>query len=107
MHDFALKWFRKENAKQAQTTESILDTQNKAYKECLKKLSGLIDMRANQELTEEEFKMRKEPLTAEKQRWENIFNKTGKDVDLLYEKSRRGLLTLPEMQEPSLKKANL
>ena len=87
LHDFALKWFRKENAKQAELNESILDTQNKAYKDCLKKLSGLIDMRANQELTEEEFKMRKEPLTAEKKRWEDVFNKTGKDVDLFMKKA--------------------
>lgn len=87
LHDFALKWFRKENAKQAQTTESILDTQNKAYKDCLKKLSGLIDMRAAQEITEEEFRMRKDPLTSEKKHWEEIFNRTGNDVDLLVKKA--------------------
>ena len=87
LHEFALKWFRKENAKQAHITESVLDTQNKAYKECLKKLSGLIDMRAAQEITEEEFKMRKEPLTIEKQHWEAIFNKAGKDVDLFMKKA--------------------
>ena len=87
LHEFALKWFRKENAEQAQTTESILDTQNKAYKDCLKKLSGLIDMRAAQEITEEEFRMRKDPLATEKKRWEEIFNKTGNDVDLLIKKA--------------------
>src|SRR3989344_725465 len=87
LHDFALKWSRQENARQAQATESILDTQHKAYKECLKKLSGLIDMRANQEITEEEFKMRKEPLTADKKRWEDIFSKTDKDVDAFMKKA--------------------
>ena len=76
-----------ENAKQAQTNESILDMQNKAYKECLKKLSGIIGMRANQELTEEEFKMQKEPLVVEKLHWENIFNKTGKNVDAFMKKA--------------------
>jgi len=87
LHDFALKWSMQENAKQAQTNESILDMQNKAYKECLKKLSGIIGMRANQELTEEEFKMQKEPLVAEKLHWENIFNKTGKNVDAFMKKA--------------------
>ena len=87
LHDFALKWSMQENAKQAQTTQSILDTQNKAYKECLKKLSGIIAMRANQELTEEEFKTQKEPLVVEKLHWENIFNKTGKDVDAFMKKA--------------------
>jgi hypothetical protein len=87
LHDFALEWSKKENTKQAQTTEAVLDTQNKAYKDCLKKLSGLINMRAAQEITQEEFIMQKEPLTAEKQHWENIFNKTGKDVDLFMQKA--------------------
>ena len=87
LHDFALKWSMQENAKQAQTNESILDMQNKAYKECLKKLSGIIGMRANQELTEEEFKMQKEPLVVEKLHWENIFNKTGKNVDAFMKKA--------------------
>ena len=87
LHDFALKWFKTENAKTIQTTESVLDTQNKAYKDCLKKLSGLIDMRANGEINEDEFKMRKEPLTAEKQRWENIFNQTGSNFDRFMKKA--------------------
>ena len=87
LHEYALKWFRIENAKTAQTTESVLDTQNKAYKECLKKLSGLIDMRAAQEITQEEFTMRKEPLASEKNRWENIFNRTGSEFDLFMKKA--------------------
>ncbi len=87
LHDFALKWFRKENAKVAQTTASVVDTQQKAYKDCLKKLSGLIDMRANQEITEEEFKMRKDPLTVEKKRWDDLFNKTTQSVDTWIKKA--------------------
>ena len=31
--------------------------------------------------------MRKEPLTAEKNRWENIFNRTGSEFDLFMKKS--------------------
>ena len=87
LHDFALKWFKKENAKVAVKTESILDLQNKEYKNCLKKLSGLIDMRAGQEINAEEFKMRLEPLTAEKERWEDIFSKTGKDFTAFMKKA--------------------
>jgi len=87
LHDFALKWFKKENAKVYSKTENILDLQNKEYKNCLKKLSGLIDMRAGQEITEEEFKMRKEPLTAEKERWEGMFNKTGQDFNAFMKKA--------------------
>ena len=81
LHDYALKWFRSENANKAQTTEAVIDMQQKAYKDCLKKLSGLIDMRAGQEITAEEFKIKKEPLEAEKKRWEDLLNKTSQDVN--------------------------
>ena len=87
LHEYALRWFRIENAKTAQTTESVLERQNKLYKECLKRISGLIDMRAAGEITEEEFKIKKEVLTTEKMRWENVFNKTGKDVNSLMQKA--------------------
>jgi len=81
LHEFALKWFKNKNAEKSQTIEAVVDTQQKSYKDCLKRLSGLIDMRAGQEITAEEFKMRKEPLEAEKKHWENLFNKTSQDVN--------------------------
>ena len=87
LYKFALKWLKKDNAGKIETTESILDAQNKAYKECLKELSGLIHMRAAQEITEDEFKIEKEPLIVAKKHWENIFNKTGKDMDAFMKKT--------------------
>ena len=86
LHEYGLKWVKKNNASKVITNESVLDTQNKAYKECLKKISGLIDMRAGQEISKEEFEMKKEPLMADKKRWENVFNKTGNDVDAFVKK---------------------
>jgi len=87
LHDFALEWLRDENKKEAQTTTSVLNAQEKGYKDCLKKLAGLIDMRAAQEIDEEEFKMRKFPLTEEKKRWEQAFNKTSQSVDQWLDKA--------------------
>lgn len=87
LHEYGLKWVKKNNANKAITNEAVLDTQNKAYKECLKKISGLIDMRAGQEISKEEFEMKKEPLMADKKRWENVFNKTGNDVDAFVKKA--------------------
>ena len=80
-------YIKLEKAGKIETTESILDAQNKAYKECLKELSGLIHMRAAQEITEDEFKIEKEPLIAAKKHWEDIFNKTGKDMDAFMKKT--------------------
>ena len=87
LHDFALEWLKKANKEESQTTQVILTSQEKAYKECLKKLSGLIDMRAAGEINEEEFKLRKDPLTAEKKRWEEVFNKTSQRVDQWLDKA--------------------
>jgi len=81
LHDFALKWLKKENKKESQTTTAVLDSQEKGYKDCLKKLAGLIDMRAGGEINEEEFQSRKIPLTAEKKHWEGIFTKTSQATD--------------------------
>lgn len=87
LHEFALKWFRNESAGKFQTAQSVLDTQHKAYKECLKKLSGFMDMRAAQEISAAQYKEKAEPLEAEKKRWEGVFNKTGNKVDDLLKKA--------------------
>ncbi len=87
LHEFALKWFRKDSAKKFETAQSVIDTQNKAYKECLKKISGFLDMRSAQEITAEQFKEKMQPLEAEKKRWEDVFNKTGSGVNELLKKA--------------------
>jgi len=87
LHDFALEWLKKENQKESHTTNTVLSNQEKEYKDCLKKLAGLIDMRAAGEINEEEFKSRKLPLTAEKKRWEQIFNKTSQRVNQWLDKA--------------------
>jgi len=44
-------------------------------------------MRAAGEINEEEFKLRKLPLTAEKERWEEVFNKSSQRVDQWLDKA--------------------
>lgn len=66
LHEFGLKWFREENKKEAKTTISVIIAQEKAYKKCLEKLAGLVDMRAGQEISEEEFKTNRAPLLSER-----------------------------------------
>ena len=87
LHDFALEWLKKENQKESHATNVVLNAQEKQYKDCLKKLAGLIDMRAAHEIDEEEFKSRKVPLTAEKKRWEQVFNKTSQRVNQWLDKA--------------------
>ncbi len=45
-HSFAMKWFRAENNKEADSRNAIIKAQQKAYNACLAKIDGLTDMRA-------------------------------------------------------------
>ncbi len=79
-HNWALKWLRKTNQTEFQTTSEILSSQQKAYKLCLEQISELIDMRAAKEITPEEFKEKKPNLEKEKKRLEELLNDTGEHV---------------------------
>ncbi|MDE2172433.1 MAG: zinc ribbon domain-containing protein [Patescibacteria group bacterium] len=80
-HTYALKWFRKKNEKDAETNTVIISNQHKAYDICVRKINGLIDMRAAGEITLEEFTDRKTPLMKEKARIEELFDDTGDRVN--------------------------
>lgn len=73
-HDWALKWFRKENEKEVQDRSATLTSQRRAYDACVRKIDTLIDMRAAGEITEEEFKQKKSRFTQEKMRLQELLN---------------------------------
>ncbi len=76
-HQWALEWLKEENKKESGDRNLILDNQQKAYDKCLNKIDRLIDMRADGELTEEEFSQKKEKLSKEKIRLHELLN----DID--------------------------
>ncbi|MBU6426645.1 recombinase zinc beta ribbon domain-containing protein [Patescibacteria group bacterium] len=80
-HTYALKWFRKKNEKDVETNTTILSAQQKAYDACVRKIGALIDMRATNEITSEEFADRKTYLVKEKSRLEELLNDTGDRVN--------------------------
>jgi len=80
-HEFAMKWLKSENAKESEERGQILATQERAYDLCLKKLDGLIDMRAAKELTEQEYLTKKSETLREKERLENGMQNIGKRVE--------------------------
>ena len=80
-HEWAMGWFRKENEKEADSRNTILESQQKAYNLCVKKLDGLIDMRAAGELTEGEFSEKKSILIREKMKFEELLSDTHQRVD--------------------------
>lgn len=80
-HEWALKWLRKQNEKDAAFTTHIISNHQNAYKECIAKIDALIDMRAAKEITAEEFQQRKAGLTKDKIRLEELMADTGDSVD--------------------------
>ena len=80
-HEFAMQWLKTENAKESEDRNLIWATQERAYNLCLKKLDGLIDMRATGELTEEEYSAKKSEALKDKERLEAGMQNIGKRVE--------------------------
>ncbi|MCD6423624.1 MAG: recombinase family protein [Elusimicrobia bacterium] len=80
-HKWAIEVLKESNKIESEGRNRILSNIKKQYTQCVKKIDGLIDMRANGELTEEEFRKKKESLIKEKQRLEELLKDTGQRVD--------------------------
>lgn len=75
-HDWAIKWFEKTGAKDTEHSRRITANLQVALREHTDKIDTLIDMRAGQEITEEELKRRKSALTKEKIRLELLLTRS-------------------------------
>ncbi len=67
-HLWATKWVKKEVEKESGTHGLIIESQRAEYDKICKKIEGLIDMRAGGEITETEFRSKKDAATKEKER---------------------------------------
>ena len=80
-HSFAMKWFKHEHDKESTSRNAVLGSQQKAYNAAVAKIDSLIDMRANGELAEEEFRAKKEIALKEKARLSEAIGDTDRRVD--------------------------
>ena len=78
---YALKWFRKENEKEAGSRNAVLKTQQAGYTLCLKKIDGYMDMRAAQLIGDDEYNAKIAPLKKEKAQLEELLGDTGERVN--------------------------
>jgi len=85
--EWAIEQLKTENQKEIEDRNKILTSQRKAYDLCIKKIDRLIDMRANDEITEEEFGRKKSVLMKEKLHLQELFNDTDSRVDSWIEKA--------------------
>jgi len=71
-HKWAIKYLKEEQGKEAVDREEILNSQQKRFDACKRKLNSLFEMRINGEMDASEYIQRKEKLTEEKQRFEQL-----------------------------------
>ncbi len=79
--DWALGVLRQENEKEFTDRNTIIKTQQKEYNDCVKKLDNLIDMRASNEIGEEDFARRKNALAKEKEHLKSLLDDSDKRID--------------------------
>jgi hypothetical protein len=79
--NWAMSRLKEDNEREVRARKKIILNQQTEYKEVLQKIDNLIDMRADKEITADEFKSRKSRLTEEKTRLDNLIKNTTERVD--------------------------
>jgi DNA invertase Pin-like site-specific DNA recombinase len=85
--NWAVKYLKEENEKEANSMESVFASQRKAYDDCLKKLNNLFQLKispANSDgslLSDEEYAKQKAELLKEKTRLEEMLSDRGGSVE--------------------------
>ena len=73
--DWAIRYFKTNEAEALESEDKVIESQERAYDGIEQKLSRLLDMRINSELSETEFATKKEELIAEKARLKEFLEK--------------------------------
>ena len=80
-HQWALDELKNDSKKDSENIKKITEDRQKEYNDCLKKFDAIVDMRANGELTQDEFLQRKESLLQEREKIKEIMADSDKRVD--------------------------
>ena len=80
-HEWALDVLKKENESESQDRNKILNSQQKAYNLCVKKIDNLIDMRASEIINDVEFKKKKREAEKEKRKFRELLDDTDNRID--------------------------
>ena len=79
-HTWAMKWLEHENAKEVEIREEVRAARQKAYDQAVRMLDRYTDMRARDELTEEEYRAKKAHALKEKARCFALLNDTDAQI---------------------------
>ena len=93
--DLAIKHLNESHEQEAKSRNSILNSKQKAYKDCVKRIDNLVKLKIAPEnsdgilLSDKEFKQQKIELLKEKARLEEILNDTGQRLERWLDYSER------------------
>jgi len=87
LHQWIMKKLRIEGKKEIKDRNMILENQKKTYKNCIKKIDTLIEMRMSDEITAEEFSKKKLDLVEEKLRLQELLNDSDDRVNKWLQKA--------------------
>ncbi len=88
--EWALARLREQNSKEIEDREKIYGSQRRSYDASVRKIDNLIDMRANGEIDEDEFRSRKDNLLSEKSKFQELLKDTDKRIENWLEVAERG-----------------
>jgi hypothetical protein len=88
--EWALSRLKEQNSKEIEDREKIYGSQRRSYDASVRKIDNLIDMRANGEIDEDEFRTRKEALLSEKSKFQELLKDTDKRIENWLEIAERG-----------------
>lgn len=72
--EWGLKYLEQDKDLRGESKRAILNTHKQNLEQALKRLDGLLEMRMNKEVSEEEYAKKKQALEAEKEKHEQVIN---------------------------------
>lgn len=94
-HDWAMKYLKEEHSKERTDRDEMQTTYRKNLDACRKRQDTLFEMRANGELSPEEYRERKSRLVEEQRKWDELLADAGSRTATWEERAER-LFTFAE-----------
>ncbi len=80
-HQWAMKHLKEEHKKEQTDRDEIIDSYQKSFKRCVAKIDNLLNMRLNEEISFDEYVIKKEELLKDKRKYEELISDSSKRVE--------------------------
>lgn len=88
-HEWAIKQLKEDHAQEKDDSQSIVQAHRKRMDACQRQLESLLDMRMNGELTPEEYRLKKEVVMFERQKFEELISDSTNRADTYLDRAEK------------------